>query len=131
MTARMHARNRPTYITLLTVCLCFVGAIGSWVAAQDEGGRLRSGPEIYEDHCARCHGLAGKGDGPDGKSLIVRPANFHALRSRAKTDFELFTTVAYGVAYSPMHGWRGRLTDEEMLEAISYIRTLAPFYPAF
>jgi mono/diheme cytochrome c family protein len=127
----MHRRHRTAYIALLAACLFFVGTAGSWVVAQSEGGRLRSGPAIYEEHCARCHGLAGKGDGPDGKNLIIRPANFHSLRSRAKSDFELFTTVAYGVAYSPMHGWRGRLTDEEMLEAISYIRTQAPFYPAF
>lgn len=115
---------------VLSLCLFLIAASSSWVAAKGDGGRLRTGPVIYEEDCARYHGLAGKGDGPDGKNLIVPPANLQSLRSRAKTDFELFTTVAYGVAYSPMHGWRGRLTDEEMLEVISYIRTLAPFYPA-
>ena len=28
-----------------------------------------------------------------------------------------------------MHGFRGRLTDDELLEVINYIRTLAPFIP--
>jgi cytochrome c oxidase cbb3-type subunit 3 len=127
----MEKRSRMRKAALLACCVLFISAGSSWVAAQGDGGRLRSGPVLYEEHCARCHGLTGKGDGPDGKRLIVPPANFQSLRSRAKTDFELFTTIAYGVAYSPMHGWRGRLTDEEMLEAISHIRALAPFYPAF
>jgi mono/diheme cytochrome c family protein len=116
---------------VIALCLILIAATSSWVAAQSEGGRLRTGPIIYEEHCARCHGLMGKGDGPDGTSLIVRPANLQSRRSRSRTDFELFTTIAYGVAYSPMHGWRGRLTDEEMLDVISHIRTIAPFDPAF
>jgi len=118
-------------VVLIVLCLIVVAASSAWVSAQGEGGRLRPGSIIYEEHCARCHGLMGKGDGPDGTSLIVRPANFRSRRSRARTDFELFTTIAYGVAYSPMHGWRGRLTDEEMLEVISHIRTIAPFDPVF
>ena len=112
---------------MMTVIVLF--GLGAWVSAHAQG-RIRTGAAIYEEHCARCHGLTGRGDGPDAQSLIVRPANLQSLRSRAKTDFDLFTTVAYGIAYSPMHGWRGRLTDEEMLEVISYVRTLAPFYPA-
>lgn len=116
---------------VIMLSLILVATSSAWVAAQGDGGRLRTGPIIYEEHCARCHGLMGKGDGPDGMSLIVRPANLQSRRSRARTDFELFTTIAYGVAYSPMHGWRGRLTDEEMLDVISHIRTIAPFDPVF
>jgi len=105
-----------------------VDIAGSMVSAQMDG-RVRSGPAIYEEHCAGCHGLTGTGDGPDAKNLIVPPANLQAIRSRMKTDFELFTIVAYGVAYSPMHGWRGRLSDEEMLEVVEYIRKMAPYDP--
>ena len=101
------------------------------VNAQDEGGRLRTGQMIYVEHCAGCHGLSGHGDGPDGAALMVRPANLQSRRSRSKTDFDLFTTVAYGVAYSPMHGWGSRLTDDEIMEVISYIRIMAPFDPVF
>ena len=116
---------------VIALSLILVGGGSSWVAAQGDGGRLPPGPVLYEEHCARCHGLTGKGDGPDGMSLIVPPANLQSRRSRAKTDFELLTTIAYGVAYSPMHGWRGRLSDEEILEVISHIRTIAPFDPVF
>ena len=99
----------------------------SWVAAQ---GRTARGQVLYDEHCARCHGLTGKGDGPDGARLTVPPANFHTARSRAKTDFELLTTISYGIAFSPMHAWRGKVTDEELLELVRYIRELAPFNPS-
>lgn len=109
-------------IAVLIVALC-----SSWVAAQ---GRAARGQVLYDEHCARCHGLTGKGDGPEGAKLTVPPANFHTARSRAKTDFELLTIISYGIAFSPMHAWRGKVTDEELLELARYIRELAPFTPS-
>jgi len=99
----------------------------SWVAAQ---GRTARGQVLYDEHCAGCHGLTGKGDGPNAARLTVPPANFHTARSRAKTDFELLTSISYGIAFSPMHAWRGKVTDEELLELVRYIRELAPFTPS-
>jgi mono/diheme cytochrome c family protein len=99
----------------------------SWVAAQ---GRTARGQVLYDEHCARCHGLTGKGDGPDAARLTVPPANFHEASSRAKTDFELLTSISYGIAFSPMHAWRGKVTDEELLELVRYLRELAPFNPS-
>lgn len=32
--------------------------------------------KLFADRCARCHGLLGKGDGPDAKTLDPRPRNF-------------------------------------------------------
>jgi cytochrome c oxidase cbb3-type subunit 3 len=58
--------------------------------------------------------------------LIVRPTNFHTARSREKSDFELLVAVSNGVLFSPMHSWRGRLSDEQMVDVIHYIRALAP-----
>lgn len=102
-------------------------ALIAWIGTGfGQDGRIRSGRMIYEEHCFRCHGLNGEGDGPDAKRLIVKPANFRAPSIRAKSDFELWMSAAYGVAYTPMHGWLMRLSEEEILEALSYIRELAP-----
>jgi hypothetical protein len=60
----------------------------------------------------------------------VNPSFFHAARSRAKTGFELLTSISYGIAFSPMHAWRGEITDEELLELVRYLRELAPFTPS-
>jgi mono/diheme cytochrome c family protein len=111
------------------ICLFVIALIGSWAGAQAGNGRPMRGQAIYDEYCARCHGLTGKGDGPDAASLLVPPANFLTARSRAKTDFELLTIISYGIAFSPMHGWNSRLTDAELLEVVAYLRTLAPFIP--
>jgi mono/diheme cytochrome c family protein len=100
-------------------------AMAAAVSAQLDG-RPRSGQQIYEEQCFRCHGEKGYGDGPDAASLIVPPTNFHSARSRQKSEMELLSTLEYGIAYSPMHGWRGRLGDDELLEVVAYIRQLAP-----
>jgi mono/diheme cytochrome c family protein len=112
--------------TILTV-FAVIAFCSSWVAAQ---GRTARGQILYDEHCARCHGLTGKGDGPEAAKLMVPPANFHTARSKAKTDFELLTSISYGIAFSPMHAWRGRITDEELLELVRYLRELAPFTPS-
>ena len=117
-------RMKTLSLAILSICVA-----ASMVSAQMGNGRVRNGSAIYEEHCAGCHGVTGAGDGPDAGALIVPPANLRSMRSRMKTDFELFTSVAYGVAFSRMHAWHGRLSDEEMLEVVDYIRNIAPYQP--
>jgi len=108
--------------------LAGVIVLGSaWVAAQGITGDPKNGQLIYEQHCLRCHGPKLDGDGPDGKFLIVAPANLQSLRSRGKTDWELLLAITQGVAFSPMHGWRDRLTQQQIVDILSYIRMMAPF----
>jgi cytochrome c oxidase cbb3-type subunit 3 len=35
--------------------------------------------------------------------------------------------LSNGVLFSPMHSYRGKLTDAQMLDVLSYIRSMAPF----
>jgi cytochrome c oxidase cbb3-type subunit 3 len=114
---------------IVTVGALCVVLSSSWITAQVRQGHPDRGEAIYKEHCLRCHGKLGDGNGPDAQNLIVRPADFHSDRSRAKTDFELLITISNGVLFSPMHSWRGRLTDEEMLDVIEYVRALAPSSP--
>lgn len=119
-----------TRIGACLIAVLFIVCGSSWVAAQGDGGRAARGQILYDEHCARCHGLTGKGDGPDAAKLTVPPANFHTARSKAKTDFELLTSISYGIAFSPMHAWRGKITDDELLELVRYLRELVPFTPS-
>ena len=61
----------------------------------------------------------------DSQDLIVRPANLQSQASRSKTDWELLVTISNGVLFSPMHGFRGKLTDQQMVDVLSYIRSVA------
>jgi cytochrome c oxidase cbb3-type subunit 3 len=106
--------------------VCFVIFVSSWAAGQTSPGNPQDGQAVYEKQCLRCHGEKLSGDGPEGRYLIVRPADFQSPASRAKTDWELLITIANGALFTPMHGYRGTLTDQQMLDVLSYIRTMAP-----
>lgn len=43
------------------------------------------------------------------------------------TDWELLVTISNGALSIPMHGFRGTLTDQRMLDVLSYVRSMAPF----
>lgn len=112
--------------TLLTSALVLLPLSMSVVFAQVIRGDLKSGQHVYEQQCLRCHGATLDGNGPDGKDLIVRPADLRSLASRSKTDWELLVAISNGVLFSPMHGFRGKLTDQQMLDVLSYIRSVSP-----
>ena len=45
------------------------------------------GPDLYRAHCAVCHGLQGKGDGPVGATLRTRPADLTVLAKNNGGNF--------------------------------------------
>jgi mono/diheme cytochrome c family protein len=114
----------PSLLFLTGVFLAS-GAFVSSVDAQDYPPDVTRGKAVYERHCQSCHGIGGYGDGPEAAALKVRPANFHRVGSFLKSDEELLRTIEHGVVFSPMHSWRGQLTDGEMQDVVAYIRLLA------
>ncbi len=112
--------------TLSVICALAVVILGaSWASGQTARGNPETGQAIYEKHCLRCHGSKLDGKGPDSQDLIVQPANLQSQASRTKTDWELLVTISNGILFSPMHGFRGKLTDQQMLDVLSYIRSIA------
>lgn len=113
------------HVTLpLAVALLFFSV--SVVCAQVIRGDSKAGQGVYQQHCLRCHGVKLDGDGPDGQDLIVQPADLRSQISRSKTDWELLVAISNGVLFSPMHSFRGKLTDQQMLDVLSYIRSVSP-----
>jgi len=113
-----------TFSILFAVCLVILGS--SWASGQAPRGNPQEGQAIYEKQCLRCHGQQLDGTGPEGEYLIVKPTNFQSVNSRTKTDWELLITIANGILFSPMHGFRRQLTDQQMVDVLSYIRAVAP-----
>ncbi|MEC4890250.1 MAG: cytochrome c [Nitrospira sp.] len=112
--------------TVFTTVVVLMFLATSWVSAQVLRGNPKEGQALYEKNCLRCHGNTLDGNGPDSRDLIVRPANLQSPLIRSKTDWELLVTISNGVLFSPMHGFRGKLTDQQMLDVLSYIRSVAP-----
>jgi len=109
-----------------TLSLGFIGLLfAPLLEAQEYPVDSTRGKNVYERHCQACHGAGGWGDGPDAKALKVAPADFHRFSSVLKSDEELLRAIEHGVVFSPMHAWRGQLTDGEMQDVVAYIRQLA------
>jgi mono/diheme cytochrome c family protein len=113
---------------LLVALSCFLalcGPVMSSLYAQDYPSDIARGKAVYTRHCLDCHGAGGRGDGPAAAALRVVPANFHRFQSFLKSDEELLRTIEHGVVFSPMHSWRGQLTDGEMQDVLAYVRLLS------
>jgi copper transport protein len=87
---------------------------------------IARGREIYEQQCASCHGLTGRGDGPLAASLRPRPADFRVHMAAGHTDGELFTWLSRGVPGTAMPGFEGQLSETDRWHTVNYIRGFAP-----
>lgn len=123
-----YTENRFLILRLLTL-LMLIGLVELPLYAQDYPPDRARGKSVYEHHCQTCHGPTGRGDGPAAASLKVSPANFQRFQSFLKSDEELLRTIEHGVVFSPMHSWRGQLTDGEMQDVVAYIRLLSQREP--
>ena len=83
-----------------------------------------SGRVIYSTICIRCHGVNGKGE---GQMKFTPPvADLTSPVVQGKLDARLFKSVHDGKPNTAMGAWREALTDDEIWDALAYIRTLAP-----
>ncbi len=107
--------------------MCLIVLAGSWAVGQTTRGNPKEGQAVYGQYCLRCHGDKLDGNGPDAQYLMVRPATFLSQGLLAKADWELLITISNGSLFTPMHGFRGKLTDQQMSDVLSYIRSMTPF----
>ena len=112
--------------TTLALALILISVTTSVAFAQVIRGDAKTGQAVYEQHCLRCHGAKLDGNGADSHDLIVRPADLRSHTTRSKTDWELLVAISNGVLFTPMHGFRGKLTDQQLLDVLSYIRSVSP-----
>lgn len=80
----------------------------------------QAGEATYKAKCAMCHGADGAGNTPVGKSMKVR--SLKSAEDVKATDADLFKDTKSGVG--KMQGYAGKLTDAQIQEVVSFIRTL-------
>jgi mono/diheme cytochrome c family protein len=84
---------------------------------------LARGGKLFNQYCAPCHGITGKGDGPAAAALKVAPADltliqqagekFPFYRVQTKIDGEKAVT-AHGTSKMPVWGTIFRRTSGEL-----------------
>ena len=80
----------------------------------------QAGADTYKAKCAMCHGADGLGATPAGKAM--KATSFKAPESIKASDADLIAITKNGKGKMP--AYTGKLTDAQIKEAITYIRTL-------
>ncbi len=114
---RSFLRQLP-YLAFVGLASCqMIGTEGHLQKADAEKGRA-----IFQELCAVCHGVSGKGDGYT--QFTPPPADLSSGAIQGKSDGELARSVRDGHANTAMGAWKYALENEEIRAVIVYIRTL-------
>jgi mono/diheme cytochrome c family protein len=81
------------------------------------------GAKVFQTNCQMCHGPQGHGDGPAGGSLDPKPKNLAVLQASAADDY-LFWRISEGKPGTSMVAWKGIVTENQIWQVISFLRTL-------
>ena len=92
--------RRRSGFPLLALVLPLAGCIAA--------DSVPTGAALYRRHCASCHGVSGRGDGPAAGSLTVRPTDLTQLRTSVQDLMQVIdgrTAVqAHGSSEMPVWG---------------------------
>lgn len=85
---------------------------------------IEQGAQLYQVHCAACHGVEGKGDGRQASSLSKPPTNLTDLAFAAsKSGFDLYSGLMLGMPPA-MPAFGDKLTDEQRWAIVAYLQSL-------
>jgi cbb3-type cytochrome oxidase cytochrome c subunit len=83
-----------------------------------------AGRGIFTQNCAACHGMEGRGNGPNAISLEKKPANFTRPFYKQYPDDFWFYRITEGVAGTRMPRFGETLSEEQRWYLVAYLKTL-------
>ena len=104
-------KNQIRSQVVLAATVCLAGSLGFAQSA---------GEATYKAKCQMCHGVNGAADTPTAKMMKVKPVSDPDMKKLSAADMIKSTTD--GKAKMP--AFKGKLTDSQISEVVSYIRTL-------
>ena len=104
----------------------------------DVASAQTAGKAIYDERCAQCHGVDGRGNGAAAPALMPRPRDFAAAQFKLRTtetgslptDDDLIRTITYGVPGTSMPGWQKFLSTSDIAAVVTYIKSFSPRFGA-
>ncbi len=91
--------------------------------SQVDPSLLAKGPEIFDLHCAYCHGEHGQGDGVGGLNMSPPPTNLILGPWKfGESERQLFEVLTHGVSGTAMGGFP-QLSEEERWALVHFIQT--------
>jgi DMSO reductase family type II enzyme heme b subunit len=119
----------PALAAMLAAAIFLPESIAAAPVAQSVTGR-----EVYDQHCAACHGATGDGNGPAAVWLYPKPRDFSAGQYKIKstpaqslpTDEDLYRSITRGLPGSSMPGF-SYLPETERHAVVAYVKELTAY----
>ena len=119
MTAMTTTNSQLILFFAMSLCLAWAMPAQS---VSTVGADPKRGRSVYAEVCARCHGVDGKGDGYT--KFTPPPADLTSPAVQNKLDVQLFRAIHEGKPNTAMGAWKYALSDEEIGDVLSFVRTL-------
>ncbi|MBI2851465.1 MAG: cytochrome c [Chloroflexi bacterium] len=147
----MASAGRARMLSAIGLCVSFAALIVACgnraaappsVSAPTEGAApsvaqspVANGKNLFESHCAVCHGQLGEGGkAPDGSIATPLSAHLRAHAGLEGEDEHVISAVLDGIHHEEdgstrvlgdaMPRFRGKLSESEVTDIISYMQTL-------
>ncbi len=86
---------------------------------------IASGRAVFKDKCQRCHGPAGRGDGPDADSEHQEDMDLtNPKRADRNVDGVVYYKVLNGRRKPKMPAFKEELTADQIWSVVAYVQTL-------
>lgn len=86
---------------------------------------LAAGKKVFRSKCERCHGIEGKGDGPDAESAHKKDMDLtNPSRVSVNPDGVVFYKVWNGRQSPKMPAFSEELSKEQVWAVVSYVQSL-------
>lgn len=86
---------------------------------------LAAGKGVFKEKCQKCHGVSGKGDGPDADPDAQEDMDLtNAKRAARNTDGVVFFKVWNGRKKPKMPAQKDDLTKDQVWAVVSYVQSL-------
>ena len=125
VTAKVDAKASDTDVAALATKArsAALAAFGVSEAPKELPNALR-GKNLFHELCADCHGASGLGDGPKGKGLDPKPANFLAEDMAERlSPARVTATIRFGVSGTAMVPFT-HLSEEDRYSLAFYVLSM-------
>jgi copper transport protein len=83
---------------------------------------IARGKELFQQNCVQCHGIDGRGDGPEAAKLNPAPTDFR-LHMPLHTDPQFYAFIHDGYAGTAMPAFGSSLSADDIWNLVNYLRS--------
>ncbi len=120
------------WVLVATLPLSLLVLAPAALRAQDAA----AGKPVYDQWCAGCHGVDGKGEGTGAATMLPRPRDFTRAQYQIRTtgsgelptDADILHVINVGMPNTAMPGWEELLSETERNDLVAYLKSLSRFF---